>query len=139
VNSLIFRKGRLNMTSDINRVGVSNYGGAVGYESTHNSIKSNHPNVNLKPSSKPVETTTKSTDPVFQKSNVKEAVDFLNTQMASDKRSIGFTLEDGNSTPIVTIRNTTTGEVVRQIPNEVVIKLSKSLDNLKGAVHNKQA
>ena len=30
------------------------------------------------------------------------------------------------------------GEVVRQIPNEVVIKLAKGLDNFKGAIHNKQ-
>ncbi len=127
------------MTSEINRVGLSNYGGAVGYEPSHNAIKSSTPTVILKSSSNSVELAKKSTDHVFQKSTMKDAVDFLNTQMVSDKRSIGFTLEDGSNTPIVTIRNTTTGEVVRQIPNEVVIKLSKSLDNLKGVVHNKQA
>jgi len=83
--------------------------------------------------------TSSSFDPVSSRNNVKEAVDILNNQMASNKRGIGFTVNNESSTPIVTVRNTSTGEVVRQIPNEVVIKLAKGLDNFKGAIHNKQA
>jgi flagellar protein FlaG len=59
--------------------------------------------------------------------------------MASGKRDIGFTVNNESSTPIVTVRNISTGEVVRQIPNEVVIKLAKGLENFKGSLHNKQA
>jgi flagellar protein FlaG len=70
---------------------------------------------------------------------VKEAVDLLNNQMASNKRGIGFTVNNDSNTPIVTVRNTSTGEVVRQIPNEVVIKLATGLDNTNGVIHNKQA
>ena len=82
---------------------------------------------------------SESFDSVSSRNNVKEAVDILNNQMASNKRGIGFTVNDDSSTPIVTVRNTSTGEVVRQIPNEVVIKLAKGLDNFKGTIHNKQA
>jgi len=71
--------------------------------------------------------------------NVKEAVDMLNNQLVSNKRGIGFTVNNESNTPIVTVRNTSTGEVVRQIPNEVVIKLASGLDNPKGFIHNKQA
>jgi len=38
----------------------------------------------------------------------------------------------------VTVRNTQTGAVVRQIPNEVVIKLAQGLETSKGSLHNKQ-
>jgi uncharacterized FlaG/YvyC family protein len=39
----------------------------------------------------------------------------------------------------VTVRNSQTGEVVRQIPNEVVIKVAQSIDDFKGLMLNKKA
>jgi len=39
----------------------------------------------------------------------------------------------------VTVRNTKTGEVVRQIPNEVVIKIAQNIDSSKGAIEDKIA
>ena len=130
------------MTSDINRLSGPNAGprmaqdlphaaSSVGQASTPIAIKK--PDVEL-PKAK-----SESFDPVSSRNNVKEAVDILNNQMASNKRGIGFTVNDDSSMPIVTVRNTSTGEVVRQIPNEVVIKLAEGLDNFKGAIHNKQA
>ena len=62
-----------------------------------------------------------SVDPTQARKNVKEAVSFLNEQLSANNRGIGFTVNEGDSTPIVTVRNTQTGEVVRQIPNDVVI------------------
>jgi len=39
--------------------------------------------------------------------------------------------------PVVTVRNTVTGEVVRQIPNEVVIRVAENIDVVKkGLLHN---
>ena len=92
-----------------------------------------------KPSVETPKVSTKSFDSITSRQNVKEAVDLLNNQMASNKRGIGFTVNNDSNTPIVTVRNTSTGEVVRQIPNEVVIKLATGLDNTKGVIHNKQA
>jgi len=34
--------------------------------------------------------------------------------------------------------NSHTGEVVRQIPNEVVIRVAQSIDTFKGLLHNKK-
>jgi flagellar protein FlaG len=77
--------------------------------------------------------------PIDFRRNVKEAVSFLNEQLSANNRGIGFTINDGNSTPIVTVRNTQTGEVVRQIPNEVVIKIAQNIDSSKGSIEDKKA
>jgi len=72
------------------------------------------------------------------RNNVKEAVSFLNEQLTANNRGIGFTVNAGSSTPIVTVRNTQTGEVVRQIPNDVVIKIAQNIDNSKGSLEDKR-
>jgi flagellar protein FlaG len=41
--------------------------------------------------------------------------------------------------PIVTVVNSQTGEVVRQIPNEVVVRVAHHLDNLKGMLLNEKS
>ena len=76
--------------------------------------------------------------PIDFRRNVKEAVSFLNEQLSANSRGIGFTINDGSSTPIVTVRNTQTGEVVRQIPNEVVIKIAQNIDSSKGSIEDKK-
>jgi flagellar protein FlaG len=70
--------------------------------------------------------------------NLKEAVVLLNEQVSSKKQGLGFRLEDSIDVPVVTVRNTETGEVVRQIPNEVVIKVAQSIDGFKGLILNKR-
>jgi uncharacterized FlaG/YvyC family protein len=38
--------------------------------------------------------------------------------------------------PVVTVTNRETGEVIRQIPNEVVIRMAHSIDDNKGNLLN---
>jgi flagellar protein FlaG len=66
-------------------------------------------------------------------------VGFLNEQVSSKNQGLGFRLEDSIDVPVVTVRNSQTGEVVRQIPNEVVIKVAQSIDGFKGLMLNKKA
>ena len=77
-------------------------------------------------------------DPVKVSQSVREAVSLLNEQLSSNKTGIGFTVNEGGGTPIVTVRNTKTGEVVRQIPNEVVIKIAQNFEAFKGSIADKQ-
>ena len=77
-------------------------------------------------------------DPIQDRQNVKDAVSFLNEQLSANSRGIGFTVNEGNSTPIVTVRNTKTGEIVRQIPNDVVIKIAQNIDSSKGSFNDKK-
>lgn len=77
-------------------------------------------------------------DAAEQRQNLKDAVTLLNDQMAATKRGLGFSYNESVDVPVVTVHNTETGEVVRQIPNEVVIRVAQSIDNFKGLLHNKK-
>ena len=75
-------------------------------------------------------------DEAKARKNVQEAVSELNHQMVASKTGLGFTVDESLGRPIVTVRNTVTGEVVRQIPNDVVIKVAHSIDEMKGLFLN---
>lgn len=69
--------------------------------------------------------------------NLKQAMAMLNRQMASNKQALGFSYDDSLKRPVITVRNTSTGEVVRQIPTEEVIRVAHRMDALKGILFNK--
>lgn len=64
--------------------------------------------------------------------NVQEAVSMLNQQMNANNRGLGFHIDESVGGPVVTVRSAETGEVVRQIPNEVVVSVAHSIDQMKG-------
>lgn len=68
--------------------------------------------------------------------NLQVAVEQLNKQLASSGRSLGFTIDDVLNRPIVRVTNTQTGEVVRQIPSDAVIKVAHTLAELKGLLYD---
>lgn len=69
--------------------------------------------------------------------NLKEAIAQLNQQMASSNQHLGFELNDHIKGPVITVQNTQTGEVVRKIPSEEVLRVAQSIDSLKGVIFNK--
>jgi len=71
-------------------------------------------------------------DPVKLQENLREAVDQLNKQLASSGRSIGFSYDEVANAPVVTVKSTATGEVIRQIPSEAVLRVAHTFEALKG-------
>lgn len=71
--------------------------------------------------------------------NLQEAVSMLNQQMASTKRGLGFQIDEAVGGPVVTVRSAETGEVVRQIPNEVVVRVAHNIEKVKGLLLNAKA
>jgi len=71
--------------------------------------------------------------------NLQEAVSMLNQQMTSTKRGLGFQIDEAVGGPVVTVRSAETGEVVRQIPNEVVVRLAHNIEKVKGLLLNAKA
>jgi len=63
----------------------------------------------------------------------------LNQQMASTKRGLGFQIDEAVGGPVVTVRSAETGEVVRQIPNEVIVRIAHNIDKAKGLLLNAKA
>ena len=75
-------------------------------------------------------------DEAKARKNLQEAVSALNEQMASTKTGLGFSVDESQNRPVVTVRNAETGEVVRQIPTEVVLRMGHSIDAMKGMLLN---
>lgn len=75
-------------------------------------------------------------DPETVQQNLKAAIEHLNKQMHNTGRTLGFSMDESVSMPIVTVRNSSTGEVIRQIPSEAVVKVAHTLESLKGMLYD---
>ena len=71
--------------------------------------------------------------------NLQEAVSMLNQQMSSTKRGLGFQVDEAVGGPVVTVRSAESGEVVRQIPNEVVVRVAHNIEKVKGLLFSAKA
>jgi flagellar protein FlaG len=75
-------------------------------------------------------------DPVKLRENLRLAIDHLNEQLASSGRSLGFSMDSVINYPVVTVRRIDTGEVIRQIPSEAVVKAAHTIETLKGLLYD---
>lgn len=75
-------------------------------------------------------------DPVKVQENLKAAIEHLNKQLASTGRTLGFSMDDTLNSPVVTVRSTQTGEVIRKIPSDAVIRVAHTFNELKGLLHD---
>ena len=71
-------------------------------------------------------------DPDQMRANLEAAIEKLNEQVERNGRGLNFAIDEKLNRPIITVRNTATGEVVRTIPNEVVIKVAHNIEDIKG-------
>ncbi len=68
-----------------------------------------------------------------------DVVDQLNTQMQARNRNLSFALDRRLNTPVVAVTDKNTGELVRQIPAESVLRVAHAIENLKGVLYNQTA
>ena len=71
-------------------------------------------------------------DPSKSLENLKTAVKLLNEQLVSSNRGLGFSFDEAKKTPVIKVTNLTSGEVIRQIPSEDLLKLAHRIDEFKG-------
>jgi len=71
------------------------------------------------------------------KANLDESIARLNETMRDGGRNLNFALDTSTAGSfVVVVKNTDTGEVIRKIPNDAVIRIAHSIDALKGMLHN---
>jgi flagellar protein FlaG len=70
----------------------------------------------------------------IEKEELVGAVKKLNEHVAPALQTIEFSLDQESKRMIVKVVDTTTHKVLRQIPNEEVVAMSKTLDKLQGLV-----
>ncbi len=64
--------------------------------------------------------------------NLKEAIQMLNEQMKSSGRHLNFSIDQEVNRTIIRVKNSSTGELVRQIPDETVLRVAHSIEKVKG-------
>lgn len=75
-------------------------------------------------------------DPGKLQQQLHDAIEQLNRQMQSARRDLGFSMDDRLNRQVVTVHNTNTGEVVRQIPTEEVLRVAHNIEDLRGLLHD---
>jgi len=70
---------------------------------------------------------------------LEDAVSMLNAQVEKHSLRVNFSIDKSLSTPIVTMRDAHSGDVIRQFPSEQTIAMAHSIDALKGMLHSSQA
>lgn len=78
-------------------------------------------------------------DTETMRKNLQEAIARINDIVRDGGRGLNFTLDEKLGRPIVMVRNLESGEVIRQIPTEVLVKVAHSIEDLKGLLHNEEA
>ena len=78
-------------------------------------------------------------DPNKARQSLEEAVSILNQQVNQTNRGLGFRMDKILNEPVVTVISESTGEVVRQIPNEAVVRVAHNIERLKGLFFNSKA
>ena len=78
-------------------------------------------------------------DPNEASQSIKEAVSILNQQLKQTNRGLGFRMDEVLHSTVVTVVSESTGEIVRQIPNEVVVRVAHNIARMKGIFFNSKA
>ena len=72
------------------------------------------------------------------KRNVEEVIQRLNDEMKKNGRNLNFSMDQTVNRVVITVKNSHTGEVVRQIPDEAVMRVAHSIHDLKGLLLNEK-
>ena len=70
------------------------------------------------------------------KAGLQESLDKLNETMRDGGRSLNFHMDEQLGGLVVQVKNADTGEVVRQIPSDVVVRMARNIEEFKGVLLN---
>jgi len=71
-----------------------------------------------------------------QREQLSAAIENLNRMMKESSRNLSFAMDEVVGGPVVVVKDASSGEVIRQLPNEVVVRMAHHLADFKGKLHN---
>ena len=77
-------------------------------------------------------------DPHEARRTLQETSEKLNQQLAKNGRDLSFSVDDVANRVVLTVKNRE-GEVVRQIPNEVVLRVAHNIEEMKGLLQDEKS
>lgn len=63
--------------------------------------------------------------------SLKQAVEDVESFIQTQNRNLAFSIDDDTNRSIVTVRDSDSGDVIRQIPSEEVLQLAERIQNLQ--------
>jgi len=79
-------------------------------------------------------------DPMAQfkatRKELEQALTEVNERMQRNGRSLAFSLDKVTDRTVIKVTNSTTGEVIRQIPDETVLRIAHTMEALKGMLYD---
>lgn len=78
-------------------------------------------------------------NPEEKRRALQEAVAEMNRHMEAQSRNLSFQVDKVAHRTVVTVRHQQTGEVIRQIPDESVLRVAHNIEAMKGLMHDKPA
>jgi flagellar protein FlaG len=70
------------------------------------------------------------------KASLQESLEKVNQLMRDGGRNLNFSMDEKLGGLVILVKNADTGEVVRQIPSDAVVRMAHNLDDFKGMLHN---
>lgn len=70
---------------------------------------------------------------------LEQALETLNTRMEAWSTNLRFSVDKDTDRVVVTVLDTNTGDIIRQIPTEEALQVARSLGNLQGLALNTSA
>lgn len=71
-------------------------------------------------------------DPAARARELQEAIAHINEQMQRNGHALAFSVDDTLNRTVIQVTNSKSGEVVRQIPNESLLRVAHNLDRIAG-------
>ena len=92
-----------------------------------------------KPSEKPALPTQaeRRTEAEATRRELKQAIERMNQKVIKDGRKLNFSIDEVTDQLVITVRKAETGEVIRQIPSDAVLRVAHNMEQLKGLLHDK--
>jgi flagellar protein FlaG len=88
--------------------------------------------------SRAAEEVVKRIDPETSRRELEKAVERLNEQIKKSSYNLNFSFDKASNHVVVKVRSASSGEVIRQIPNDTVLKLAEHLEDLKGLLQDEK-
>jgi len=96
------------------------------------------PSKTSEPKAKPDRPAEPLVDQKKMRRELEAAIERLNEQVARNSRELGFSVDEETDRLIVRVTNKETGELVRQIPAEAVIRFAHSMEDLRGVLFDEE-
>ena len=76
-------------------------------------------------------------DPQELAANLQKVVEQMTELMKDGGRGVEFRVDSALGRPVLVVTNQETGELIRQLPGEDVVRIAHSIEKLKGLLLNK--